>query len=182
LLSTIQIPTPDPLSHWGNISSIVGVALSLLGLGVSVGGFILTLRSVAKSKQAAEDAKHAAEKAQSEILRSDTMIELASAMAAMEEIKRLQRQQAWPLLPDRYSALRNALTMIRATRPGLSEDHKAAIHGAIEQFRSIETKIDRAQAAGQTVGEMPSWNKVVSIQIEKLTEVLAFMRIKQDGR
>jgi|HubBroStandDraft_4_1064222.scaffolds.fasta_scaffold1259223_1 hypothetical protein len=75
-----------------NVRGIAGLALSLLGLAVFIGGFVLTLRSVAKSKRSAEDSKHAADQARSEILRSDTTIELASAMTTMEDIKRLQRQ------------------------------------------------------------------------------------------
>ena len=173
-LATSVQPTPDPLAYFGNVSSLLGLLVSLVG-------FVLTLWNVSKSRKAAEEARQSADNARSEIRRTDTMIDLAAAGTAMEEIKRLQRQSAWALLPDRYSALHTALTAIRSSRTLLSEEHKALLLGAIQQFRAIEHKIDRALASGKTDTDMPGLNKVVSQQMDKVTEILACLRMEHYG-
>jgi transcription termination factor Rho len=162
------------LSDWGDRASIIGVGVSLLG-------FALTLWGVSRSKKAAQQAKEAAESARNDIFRSDTMIELAAAMTTMEEIKRLQREGAWRILPDRYAFVRTALTSIRTGKPDLPDKHKAVLQGAVEQFRMIEGKIERALAASQSPANVPRLNEIVSDQIEHITELLGTMRSGQNG-
>ena len=164
----------DKLSMLGNIAS-------LLGLTVSLAGFTWTLLAVAKAKRVAEGARTAAERARAGILKSSSMVELASAVTAMEEIKRLHRQAAWPLLPDRYASLREALSTIRTMAPTMSVEHQSVFQGAIQQLRDIEEKVERALATQQQPRNVPALNRVMSLQIDKLTEVLAVMRLGQDG-
>jgi hypothetical protein len=166
---------PNTLAAWGDVASVTGFFLSIFG-------FAFTLWQVARSTKAAQQAKEAAENARKDIFRSNVMIDLAAAMATMEEIKRLQREGAWRILPDRYGALRSALTSIRTAKPDLPDKHRAAIQGAIEQFRIIEKKIDRALAANQDLANVPRLNEIVSLQIDNLTELLGIMRLGQDGR
>jgi transcription termination factor Rho len=162
------------LSDWGDRASIVGVCVSLVGFG-------FTLWGVSRSKKAAEQAKQAAESARNDIFRSDTMIDLAAAMTTMEEIKQLQREGAWRILPDRYAFVRNALTSIRTGKPDLPDEHKAVLQGAVEQFRMIEGRIERALATNQDPVNVPKLNEIVSLQIEHITEVLGTMRSGQHG-
>lgn len=163
----------DTLSMLANIAS-------LLGLIVSLAGFAWTLAAVAKAKQVAEGARAAAERARAEILKSNSMVELALAVTAMEEIKRLHRQGSWPLLPDRYASLRGALSTIRTMRPKMSDKRQSVFQGAIQQLRDIEEKVERALATQQQPRNVPALNKVISLQIDKLNEVLAVMRVGQD--
>ena len=67
--------------------SLLGNIASLLGLIISLAGFAWTLAAVANAKRVAQGAKEAAERARADILRSNSMVELASAVTAMEEIK-----------------------------------------------------------------------------------------------
>jgi hypothetical protein len=161
--------------------ALAGNIASVLGLIVSLAGFALTLVAVAKAKSAAAGAQAAAEHARADVLKSNSMVDLASAVTAMEEIKRLHRQGAWPLLPDRYASLREALSSIRVTRPAMSDEHKAVFQGAIQQLRDIEDKVERALAAQQAPRNVPTLNRIISLQVDKLSEVLAAMRVGQDG-
>jgi hypothetical protein len=115
----------DPLATLGNIAS-------LLGLIVSLAGFAWTLVAVAKARRVAEDAKTAAEKARAEILKSNSIVDLASAVTAMKEITRLHRQGTWALLPDRYASLREALATIKTMRPTMSDEHKSVFQGRVK--------------------------------------------------
>ena len=165
---------PDNFSDWGNLASIVG-------LGVSIVGFAFTLWSVSRSKKATQQAMEAVEKAREDIFRSNKMIDLASAMTIMEEIKRLHGVGAWHILPDRYASLRNALTCIRTSKPSLPDEHKAVIQGAIEQLRIVENKIERALASTQNPGNVPRLNEIVSLQIDKVAEVLVIVRSERNA-
>ena len=165
----------DTLSFIGNLASIVGLI-------ISIAGFAWTLIAVADAKRVAKGAKEAAERARSDIRRSNGMVELASAVAAMEEIKRLHRQKAWPLLPDRYASLREALSTIRTLTPTMSDEHQSVFQGAIQHLRDIENKVERALATEQQPRNVPELNRVLSLQIEKLNEVLVIMRMGQDGQ
>ena len=137
--------------------------------------------AVASAKRVAEGAKAAAEKARADILKSNTMVDLAAAVTAMAEIKRLHRQGDWPLLPDRYASLREALSTIRTMRPTMSDEDQSVFRGAIQHLRHIEEKVERALATEEQPRNVPALNKVISLQIDKLTEVLAVMRLGQDG-
>lgn len=161
-------------SHWGDIASVAGFGLSIIG-------FSVTLWSVSRSKKAAQQAKEAVERARNAIFRSDTMVQLAAARQTMEEIKRLHREAAWRVLPDRYAALRDSLSSIRIATPNLPDKDKAVIQGAIEQFRTLEKKVERALAANQNPPNVPRLNEVVSLQIDSITEVLGIMRTGQNA-
>lgn len=86
----------------GNIASVVGVMLSLLG-------FSVTVWNVVRSKRAAEQTEKAVKSVRDRLTAIDTIADFSSAIAIMDEIKRLHRQGAWVILPDRYSALKKAL-------------------------------------------------------------------------
>ena len=164
---------PDPLSTWGGVASVAGIFLT-------IGGFIWTLIGVYRSKNAAQQAKEAAEKARDDIFHASAMVELTAAMSAMQEIKRLQRDEAWSLLLDRYSTLRASLISIRAARPNLTEEHKTTIQGAIAQIRMIEDKVERALAADQKPS-VAKLNAIIADQLDNLSEVLGALRITENG-
>jgi hypothetical protein len=108
------------------------------------------------------------------------MLELAAALSAMQEIKRLQRDGAWPVLLDKYSSLRATLISIRAGRPNLNEQHKTTIQDAIVQLRTIENKVQRELVKGQNPN-VAKLNAVVADQLDKLSETLGALRSRGDG-
>lgn len=163
----------DVLSTGGNVANI-------LGLLVSIAGFAWTLIGVYRSKNAADRARESAENARHDIFRASAMIDLAAAMSVLQEVKRLHRQQDWTALLDRYSALRATLITIRASRQDLKESHAIVIQGAIAQLRTIEDKVERAVATGQTLNPA-KLNIVVSNELDRLSEVLGSMRIADNG-
>jgi hypothetical protein len=165
----------DQLSRWGNIASLLGLLVSVLGFG-------FTIWQVLKTKRVAEAAKEAAEEARLQILRSEGLVELASALKAMEEIKGLHRQGAWHLLPERYASLRQSLLKIKGTAaPAISEEHQSVFQGAIQHLTDMESKVERALAAQQQPSNVLGMNKVMSLQIDKLVVVLTAMRVGRDG-
>ena len=66
------------INHWGDLASVFGVAVSLIG-------FMYTLKQVARSKEAAQRAEQASLSTRAKILMADTVMDLSSAIAIMEE-------------------------------------------------------------------------------------------------
>jgi len=117
-----------------------------VGLGVSVLGFWVTIFGVRRAKNAAEQATSAAVSAKRSIVTANALVEFASAMATMEEIRRLHREGAWRILPDRYSALKRALLSLRSEHTSLTDDQKATIQGSVVKIRDLEKLVERALA------------------------------------
>ena len=89
-------------NNLGDLASLAGVIIAVVGFG-------LTLKNVYRSKAAATRAEEAAKETRDSIRLFDTVSEFAEAISTMDEIKRLHRQSAWVILPDRYATLRKLL-------------------------------------------------------------------------
>lgn len=152
--------------HAGDIASVLGLFVSLVG-------FLVTIYGVWRSKRSAQRAEAAARRATEAIASMHSITDLASVLAALEEVKRLHRTSAWTLLPDRYGSLRGKLVALRTSRPRLSEDQNATLQGAIQHLANLEATVDRALAASKTPSNVPRLTSIVSDQIDKLTELLA---------
>lgn len=161
--------------QWGDIASIVGVILT-------VGGFIVAFIGIWRSKSAAERARQAAEDARDSIARYDAITDLAAAMTIMEEIKRLQRNGVWTVLAERYSELQRRLTAIRESNVGLSEAQRQKLEKAIETFAESEKKVDRAVLAKADPPNPAKLNDIVSGQIAEVHVVLLSLQRVQTSR
>lgn len=152
-------------TQWGNIASICGVFLTVFG-------FIATIIGVWRSKSAAEEAKKAAEDTRDSIARYDAIADLAAALTIMDEIKRLQRNGVWAVLPDRYSELQRRLTAIKTAYVDLTETQRPKLQEAVENFADSERKVERAVFANTTPPNPAKLNEIVSGQIDEVHVVL----------
>ena len=157
--------------HWGDVASVVGLIATIIG-------FVATLIQVRKSRTAAQAAREAVRQMRDRMDRIDTAAECSQAISIMDEIKRLQRVEAWVHLPDRYSALRKMLMSIRANNPWLTTAQQAVLLGAIEQFRSLEAVVEKVSASTEA-GTAARLNRLASVQIDKVNEVM--IEIKREG-
>ncbi|WP_438868397.1 hypothetical protein [Pseudomonas sp. L1(2025)] len=134
---------------------------SLLGLLASIVGFGITIRTVLTSRAASALAMAAVENMRADLRRGDTVADFATALAIMEEIKRLHRSHSLAYLPDRYSHLRKFLVSIRSSNPLLTDIERQDIQGAIAQFVMLEKYIEKAIDTGEKI--LPSkMNRLVS--------------------
>lgn len=157
--------------HWGDLASIAGFVVSLIG-------FTWTIRLAWRSKTAAEMAREEVHSIRQALARSSAIADFAAAITTMNEIKRLHRVAAWAMLPDRYATLRQLLIAVRSTNPGLSNAHRTTIQNALGHFRVIEQEVERALASNEEPPRADALNRVVSDQIDALSEILE--AIKQD--
>jgi hypothetical protein len=157
----------------GDLSGIVGVAISLIG-------FAATVTGVVRSKRAAERAEEAARAAKDSIRMFDTVVDFAAAISVLEEIKRAHRQQQWPLLPDRYSTIRKTLISIRANGNDLSDDHKTVIQNALVNLSSIEKAVERGLEDPSSL-KPARFNSLLSNDIDNLMTVLVQLKTTKVG-
>jgi hypothetical protein len=104
----------------------IGDLAGITGIFISIIGFIATLVGVTKSKSAARSAEEAAKRTRESVRSLDAILDFSATISALEEIKRLQRQNAWTLLPERYAAARKLLILFRESGVILSDVEKSS--------------------------------------------------------
>lgn len=154
---------------WGDLTDDV---LTILSLVLTIVGFGITIYNVVRAKRAAKYAQDAVDEVREDILRIDMVAEFSSALAAMDEIKRLHRQKAWDVLPDRYAALRRSLVEIRSANPNLPEHHKVALQSSIVRFRGFESQIEEALVLDEKPSNVAKLNETISEQVDDLQAIL----------
>jgi hypothetical protein len=108
-----------------------------------------------------------------------SIAELASALAILEEIKRLQRESAWRVIPDRYSTLRLKLIGIRASTSICDEEQSQVLQDAIEQLATLEQRIERALARNSMPPNPAKLNEIVSTILGRVHGVLTVLQQQQ---
>lgn len=158
-------------NHLGDLASIIGVIITIIG-------FFVTIFNVLRSKSAATQAEQTALKIREDIKRIDIVAEISAAKGAIDEIKRLQRQEAWNILPDRYSALRTLLISIKSSNPDLPDKYKRALQNAIQHSKGIEEQIDGKIDESLKPSDTARLNAIISSQADALQEILAEIKNK----
>jgi hypothetical protein len=153
----------------GNLASIIGLFVSILG-------FVITISNTRKSKTAAEEARDAVVKVRTDLSKIETVSDLSIAITLMEEIKRLQMQSSWMTIPDRCSNLRKNLISIKSNYPNLSIDQKTALQNAIQQFTTIETLVVKALNDNKSPTDPLKLYRIVSLQVDNAYQLLIDIR------
>jgi len=133
--------------------------------------------NVKKSRSSSEQAKETVSKIQNDLRRIDTVTELTSAINLADEIKTLQRTNAWALVPEKYSKLRKHLIEIRESEKELEEKYQEFIQGAITQFSSSEKEID-VHLKNKTTPDSSKLNSLVSKHTDNLQSVLVSLKVE----
>ena len=126
------------MDHTFLVSTGFGNFMTSLGVFIALIGFAITIWQVIKSGAAAKKAEDAVVKVQEDIRKVNTVADFSAALTIMDEIKRLHRESAWIILPDRYSELRKLLISIKTSNPELPTRHRSKLQGAIQHFASME--------------------------------------------
>ena len=151
-------------------------ASSVVGLGLTAFGFSFTIWKVLAAKSAAVLAHQAASDAQEAISKYDTVAACSSAQAMLDEIKRHHRNEAWAVLPDRYSALRRILIEIRNVFPSLQADRQKSFQGMISHLSGMENEVEEHLVQGGQPPDFARLNRIISKDADELADVFISMR------
>lgn len=158
----------------------IGDLSSIFGLFISLVGFAFTIWGIMRTKKAAEAAKESALQVQNDLRKLDIIMEFSAAITMMDEIKRHHRGENWHILPDRYSAMRKKLITIKSTYNDLTENQKKVLQSAINQFKSMETTVEKALGKKTSPNNRAKFNEIISNESDKLNEVLSEIKIKME--
>jgi hypothetical protein len=163
----------SPAANWGG----------LVGLVVTILGFVATLKKITSAKQAAIRAEEAARDARSHIVRHDAVAELAVVVRDLEDISRLHREAAWQSLPPRYAAVRRILIAVKAGGSDvLLAKQRTTLQAAIAQFSKLEEKIEQHMTEPSTTPNPAMLNSIIAKHGDSITQLLAELRLASGAK
>jgi hypothetical protein len=162
------------LAFWGinSFPDFCGVA----GFFVAVVGLLATWNEARKARTAAEAAAEAAAQMREDLDRFDIVRTMSETMAALEEVKTLQRYGVWELLPANYSGIKKGLLTVKRSAPSLTNSHRRKLQSALQTCSSIEDSIETALSADEVPADVAGMNRALSIHIMNLHELLLHVR------
>ena len=126
------------LSEIGSIASVVGVLVSLLGLGFA----LLQLRKLRGETRAAREASEETRRLLSRDLASTDLTRLNERIQGLIELHRSgDRRRAL----DRYPEIWDSLIRIRRRHPNLSEEHRRQIQNAVETITNMQRQSEELE-------------------------------------
>ena len=155
----------------------IGDYAGLIGLLISLIGFYFTIRTVLNSKAASEQATAAVESMRDDMRKSETVADFATALAVMEEIKRMHRSDNLNFLPDRYASLKKFLVSIRTSNSLLTAEDQIVMQSAIAKFSSMESLIEASIRDAKPI-EHAKMNSQMSKHYDLIQSLL--VRIKNE--
>lgn len=148
----------------------------ILGLVITVIGFVLTLWNLWKSRSIATQALSVASKVRDDLRKVEVVAEFSAVIAALEEIKRLHRKGELEPLPERYSSLRRSLITMRDSTILLCNEDQSLLQGAISQFAGFERKIEKALTVDEAKIDFAKMNRIVSTLLDDIHAVVVRMK------
>ena len=123
------------LGHWGDLSSVAGVIVSIIGLTWAV----IVARG---ARSSAEAAKQATLDTKDSIGKHLLAIDLERAINIIERLKLLHRNENWEAALENYQTLRAMLSAITARYPANESELRERISKATESISAMELEID----------------------------------------
>lgn len=162
-------------TEWGNIASVLGLLVSIVGLGFSV----WAVYAARGAKLAAESA---AESVRARLSLFGILESLSLALAQMQELKLLQRTQDWAQVLSRYANLRVSLARICAGPVALDEREQSILSDARSALAANENRVDRALLSGKQPADPAKLNEIVSSHIDACVTVLVRIQTEPGGK
>jgi hypothetical protein len=133
-------------NEWGNIASVLGFVLSLLGLFISAVGFLLTWRKIRRAAQ------EAARRVSLQLAAAD----VATLLRLIEGARDAARQERWERAIDRCQEARH-VAMSLAYNRCLTEDESASMRVADDELRAVIQYVEnRRLPEGAAAGNLPA--------------------------
>lgn len=152
------------LEHWGDFASLLGFAITIIGLWWA----IRTAREAQKSATAAEAASVETRDAITRVL---TIVDLERAIALIQHLKVLHRENKWQASLEHYQTLRAMLADIDARHPATTPELHATLREAIMQIKFIEDDVDMAHGAEPSGAR--NFNEVLNTIQVNLEEIVS---------
>lgn len=145
----------------------------VIGLGgLIVSGISLTL--ALKARSTAISAEKAADSARQAVFQTISISESAQAIALIELLKELHRNEDFSRALDRYTSLRQLITALQTRQ---ADEDKLSFDNAIIQLIRIETTVREAVYTGRQTNIVQ-----INADLLKVQQLLDEARVKQEQR
>ena len=128
------------LTEAGSVASLVGVIVSLSGLGFAI-------LQIWKLRGETRAAKEAAEAARQAIRRNLTITEITRLSERIQGLAELHRFGDRVRSLERYPEIRESFLAIRRQHTGLSEQHRESMMSAMYQIADMERRVESLEGA-----------------------------------
>ena len=128
------------LTEAGSVASLVGVIVSLSGLGFAI-------LQIWKLRGETRAAKEAAEAARQAIRRNLTITEITRLSERIQGLAELHRIGDRVRSLERYPEIRESFLEIRRQHTGLSEQHRESMMSAMYQIADMERRVESLEGA-----------------------------------
>jgi len=126
------------LGDAASIASLVGVVVSLLGLGFAIWQLARLRGETRASREASEATRRA-------VARELTISDLGRTFEHVEAVKQALREQQWSRSLSYFPMIRRALVSIKYKDPHLSEYQENRLQAAVEFLEQVEHTIDMSR-------------------------------------
>ncbi|MDE2844771.1 MAG: hypothetical protein OXN21_15540, partial [Chloroflexota bacterium] len=157
-------------TSWGDLASMVGIVVSLVGLGWAI-------MEAKGARSASEAAKTAATETRDQIARHLQAVDLQRAIGLIERIKTLHDNSRWEASREHYQNLRAMLSDVIARSPESQSDARASLATARTIVREIENLVRRRSGQGITERDRSRMNQSlndIQSELEELASNMGF--------
>ena len=127
--------------------------------------------SADRSRSAAEAAQTASIETRDSISRTLTSVDLERAIAVIDRLKVLHREQKWEVALERYSGLRAMLADIEARTPNMSTSVRREFRDATVQLRVIEDNVNTSILQDELPKTFEEFNERLNVIQDTLQKV-----------
>jgi hypothetical protein len=139
--------------HYGDLASVVGLMVSLVG-------FVATILGVRKAKHAAEDARKAAREAVARIKSQLLSDGIEISIRSFREVDRASRKQDWEVAADQCDEARNRLSRFLIDER-LQEHERNTIQVSVDFLGAFLANIHKMSSASPPKALPPATSKQI---------------------
>ncbi len=125
------------LENWGSFVGLVGIIISTAGLLAA----LVAMRRAGKARDAAEASETASRETRDAITGALVVVELQRAIALIQRIKVLLREERWGVSLEHYQPLRAMLADINGRYSFSNPEHHQFLNDAMTQVTKSEEAI-----------------------------------------
>ena len=161
-MESSQVNTISIVADW---FSIIGLPLSLIGLG-------LTLFQSIRSRSAAEIARKAAEKAERSLKQSGNVVAITELLSNMQDIKRIHRNKSWAEALSAYSEAMLAVSTLRSSLQNTPSGYENLMQSISTRLVSMEKQVENYISTGNKEPDGAKLNNSITPLTNRLRELL----------
>lgn len=152
------------LGNWGSFVGVLGVVISL-------GGFFIAIRRATQARSAAAAAQEASQETRAAMTQTMAVVDLQRAIALVQRLKVLHRDDNWEASLEHYQPLRAMLSDINGRHQLPRPEQHTLLREAVPQIQVMEDTLARALREGMDPAQQADYDQVlnaIQVSLERI--------------